>query len=132
MKTVKAMLCFVCVTATLALSQDATPKRVNPAEAKDHVGETALVCGKVVDTKIFKYGIAGHGKPVAFDLDQPEPTPVFYFIAFGAQPGGPQEAIDAYKGKRVCVNGKIDQAPSGGAPFIMSKDRTNIKVEADK
>lgn len=130
---------MICVAgmATLAGAQSApaapasTPPRVSPADAKDHIGDTATVCGKVVDNKISKYGMSGRGKPVFFDLDQPQPNPVFYFVAFGAQPEGPQEVIDAYQGKQVCVTGKITAAGVGG-PFIMASDRSQIKTQAEK
>jgi micrococcal nuclease len=112
---------------SLFASAQSAPPRVVPAEAKKHIGESATVCGKVVDTKISKYGIAGRGKPVTFDLDQPEPNPVFYFVAFGAQPGGPEEVISAYKDKSVCVTGKI--TATGGTPYIMAGDRTQIKPQ---
>src|SRR5271156_137564 len=104
---------FMTILSALAFAQTAPAARLAPADAKAHVGETATVCGKVVDTKIFKYGIGGRGKPVNFDLDQPEPNPVFYFVAFGKQPDGPDEAVAAYKGKQVCVTGKISTGPSG-------------------
>lgn len=132
MTAVRMLLATICVTGLglLAFAQDAAPKRVAPAEAKSHIGETATVCGKVVDTKVPKYGLAGHGKPVMFDLDQPEPNPVFYFIAFGTKEGGPQEAIDTYKGKNVCVSGQIQQ-PAAGPPVIYINDRSTIQVTPD-
>lgn len=131
------MRLFFAVASAMAFSavayaQTAPPAKVSPADAKSHVGETATVCGKVVDTKVPKYGIAGHGKPVTFDLDQPEPNPIFYFVAFGTPPAGPEEVIAAYKDKRVCVTGKIGQMPSGGAPFIMAADRSQIKPDDSK
>jgi hypothetical protein len=116
--------------STFAIGQNAAPARVTPADAKKHVGETVTVCGKVVDNQVSKYGIGGHGKPVTFDLDEPQPNPVFYFVTFGAQPDGPNEAIAAYNGKHVCVTGKIAAAASG--PYIMAADRTQIKVDSDK
>lgn len=127
MRSLFVITCLVSLTA-LSFSQNSAPPRVSPADAKNHVGETAMVCGKVVDTKTTKYGIAGHGKPVLFDLDKPEPNPVFYFVTFGAQPGGPEEAVAAYNGKQVCVTGKIAETSSG--PFIMAADRSQIKAEA--
>jgi len=129
----KLLIFLICTMslAALAFAQAPPTPRINPADTKNHVGEMATVCGKVVDTKTSKYGIAGHGKPVTFDLDQPEPNPVFYFVTFGAQPDGPAEAIAAYQGKRVCVTGKISTASS--APYIMAADRSQIKPEpADK
>lgn len=122
---------FLVSLSALAMGQSApSPTRVAPADAKNHVGETAIVCGKVVDTKTSKYGIGGHGKPVTFDLDQPEPNPVFYFVTFGTQPDGPAEAVAAYQGKRVCVTGKIANAED--APHIMAADRSQIKLDAVK
>ena len=109
---------------------NAAPPRIGPADAKNHVGDTVTVCGKVVATKVAKYGIAGRGKPVIFDLDQPEPHPVFYFVTFGVQGGGgSQEAIAAYKEKSVCVTGKI--AVQASVPFIMADDRSKIKPQAE-
>lgn len=134
MMMIKILVLTVCpaILLPLAFAQTAASPRITAIEAKNHNGETVTVCGKVVDTKIPKYGLAGHGKPVTFDLDQPEPTPVFYFVAFGAQPGGPDEVVAAYKDKRVCVTGKINTPPSGGAPFIMAADRAQIKTQDDK
>jgi hypothetical protein len=149
MKTIRMLIVMACMAglAAFAIAQSApttqsapsdqsaasaTPPRVTPADAKNHLDETVIVCGKVVDIKkIPKYGLAGHGKPVSFDLDQPEPNPVFYFVTFGAQPGGPEEAIAAYKDKRVCVTGKVSGAPHG-APFIITPDRTQIQVQEEK
>jgi hypothetical protein len=127
--TMMKTLIATCVMALSAFgfAQNAPPPRVSPADAKNHIGETAVVCGKVVDTKIPKYGIAGHGKPVSFDLDQAEPNAIFYFVAFGTPPAGPEEVIAAYKDKRVCVTGKISRVPAGGPPFIMAADRAQIK-----
>ena len=129
MKTLIVTLCMASLSA-LAFAQNATapPPRITAADAKSHNGETVTVCGKVVDTKIPKYGLAGHGKPVTFDIDQPEPNPVFFFVAFGTQEGGPQEVVSAYKDKNVCVTGKIDMAAT--TPFIMAADRTQIKAQS--
>lgn len=113
----------------LALAQEAKPVRVNPADAKNHVGENVIVCGKVVDTKISKYGIEDRGKPVYFYVDQPQATQVFYFVAFGSKEGGVNEAIEAYKDKNVCVTGKITLA--SGKPYIMAPDRASIKPQAE-
>jgi hypothetical protein len=127
MKTLIVMMCMTGLSA-LAFAQSATPPRITAVDAKNHNGEMVTVCGKVVDTKIPKYGLAGHGKPVTFDLDQPEPNPVFYFLTFGSQSGGPQEAVAAYQGKRVCVTGKINMT---SAPFIMADDRSQIKLQPE-
>jgi hypothetical protein len=131
MKTLIAMLCLTGLTPLISAQSAASapPVRVDPADAKTHIGEMATVCGKVVDNKVSKYGLSGRGKPVFFDLDQPQPNPVFYFVAFGTQSGGADEVIAAYQDKQVCVTGKITAAPTGG-PFIMASDRAQIKLQA--
>jgi hypothetical protein len=144
MTSIRTLIVTICIASLSALAvaqsaasapstpnaPSAAPPRVTPADAKNHRGDTVTVCGKVVDTKIFsKYGIGGHGKPVIFDIDQPEPNPVFYFVTFGTQPAGPQEAIAAYQGKSVCVTGKINI--SGSTPYIMADDRSKIKLQAE-
>ncbi|MGA9304061.1 MAG: hypothetical protein WBW31_01530 [Candidatus Sulfotelmatobacter sp.] len=128
----KSLIVMICITGLLPLAaaQSATPPRITSAEVKNHSGETVTVCGKVVDTKVSRYGIAGHGKPVNFDLDQPEPNPVFFFVTFGSQSGAnPEEAQAAYQGKSVCVTGKI--ALASGVPYIMAADRSQIKIHAE-
>lgn len=116
---------------TAPAAKSAAPAHLTAAEAKSHVGDTVTVCGKVVDNqKVPKYGIAGHGRPVSLDLDQPEPNPIFFFVTFGEKPGGPQEAIAAYKDKQVCVTGKVASTNSG-APFILAPDRSQIQVQAE-
>jgi hypothetical protein len=132
MKTLIVMLFLTSLSfaQNAASAPSAPPPRVAPADAKSHVGEMATVCGKAVDNKIPKYGIAGRGKPVSFDIDEPQPNPIFYFVAFGTQTGGPQEVIAAYQGKRVCVTGKINMQPTF-APFILAADRSQIKIQAE-
>lgn len=137
MTIIKKMILMVCIMCLLlfAFAQHAIPKRVDPDDAKNHIGEVSTVCGKVVDVRVFKNGMAGYGTPIQFDLDQPEPSPVFYFIAFGpevaaVQPAETQRSVAAYDGKRVCVTGKITSAPSGGPPFILAAQRSQVKPQS--
>jgi hypothetical protein len=131
MTTIRIFIVMMCVTglSPVAFAQSPAPPRITPSDAKNHSGETVTVCGKVVDTKISKYGLPGHGKPINFDLDQPEPHPVFFFVTFGSQDGGPEEAVAAYQGKRVCVTGKITIIRMG--PYIMAADRSQIKPQVE-
>jgi hypothetical protein len=116
--------------ADAAAKANAPAKPISPADAKNHIGENAIVCGKVVDAKVPKYGIAGRGKPIVFNLDQADPNPIFFFTAFGTEEGGPKEVIEAYKGKDVCVTGVIVH-PSAGPPCIFVSDRSAVKVTQD-
>ena len=124
----------MCMLAFLPLAlaeETKQPPRITAADAKNHIGETATICGKVVDTRISRYGLTGRGKPVFFDIDQPEPNPVFFFLTFGTKEGGAQEAIDAYKGKNVCVTGTISQRQPSLPPNMFVADRSTIKVTPD-
>lgn len=141
MKTIVLVVCLAGFLP-LAVGQAKAPKRITAAEAKDHVGETATVCGKAVDTRTGKYVLSGHGKPVQVDLDQPEPNPIFYFVTFGPDthkaqdvaPGPdthkPQDVAPTYLGKQVCVTGTLSVAT--GAPFIMVSESSQIKIQADE
>jgi hypothetical protein len=127
----KTLIVMMCIAGLLPLAaaQSATPPRITSAEAKNHAGETVIVCGKVVDSRISRYGLAGHGKPVTFYLDESEPHAAFSFVTFGSDSGtNPEEAQAAYQDKRVCVTGKITMAT---VPYIMAVDRSRIKVQPD-
>ncbi len=131
-KTMRNLILTTCLAAMmpLAWAQEAkTAPRLSPADAKKHPGETITVCGKVVDTMVGKYGIARHGKPVMFYLDQPRASQVFYFVSFGSKELGPKEVLDAYTDKNVCVTGKVTM--SSDRAYIMADNRDNIKIQAD-
>jgi len=130
MKTIRTLIVITCVTglSALALAQSATPPRIAASDTSKHAGESATVCGKVVDIQVDKYGIAGRGKPVKFYLDQAEPH-VFFFVTFGTKDGGPEEAVAVYQGKRVCVTGKIKMMAD--VPYIMVVDRSLIKPQVE-
>jgi len=129
-KTLILTMCIIGLLPVVSAQSAPPPPRITSADAKSHAGETVTVCGKVVDTKVSKYALAGRGKPVNLDLDQPEPNPVFFFVTFGSQSGAnPEEAQAAYQGKSVCVTGKI--AVAGGVPYIMAADRSKIKIHAE-
>jgi hypothetical protein len=132
MTTIKTLIVTICMAglSPIAVGQSSAPLRISAPDAKSHPGETVTVCGKVVDTKVSKYALAGRGKPVNFDLDQPEPHPVFFFVTFGSQAGAnPEEAQAAYQGKSVCVTGKITVVAA--TPYIMAADRSQIKIQAE-
>lgn len=122
-----AFLCEIVLVVAAFGQTSSLSRRVEPTEAKHHIGETATVCGKVVDTKVSKYGIAGHGKPITLDIDQPDPNPIFNFVTFPTPPETPADVVIAYQGKRVCGTGKIASTPTG--PYIMAADRSQIKTD---
>jgi hypothetical protein len=129
MKNILLVICFAAFMPVV-MAQTKAPKKITAAEAKDHLNETVTVCGKAVDTRMSRYAIADRGKPVQVNLDQPEPSPVFYFVAFGADPKKPGDVATKYVGKEVCVTGAVNEG--SGAPFIMVKEATQVKLVGDK
>jgi hypothetical protein len=126
MEPMKNLILLTCFMGLLPLtfSQTKAPQRITTAEVKDHTNETVVVCGNVVDAKISKYGIQGRGRSVQLDMDQPEPTPIFYFVTFGPDP---TKVVATYKGKQVCVSGKITIFQN--VPFILVSEPSQIKIQ---
>jgi hypothetical protein len=134
METLKPMKTIVLLIVwsmfpLLLLSQTKATQRLSPLEAANHVGEQAIVCGKVVAARISRYSVGNHGKPITFYLDQPETNPAFFFVALSPDSANPLEAKEAYFGKQVCVTGKITKI--GNVADIMVTDPSQIKVKTD-
>jgi hypothetical protein len=77
---------------------------LSPAEAADHIGETAEVCG-VVSSATF--AAEAPMAPTFLDLGKPNPFQIFTAVIFGSDRpkfGGPETSL---RGKSVCVTGEI-------------------------
>ena len=98
--------------------------KLSTAEAKDHIGATATVCGNVASSR---YAVSTKGQPTFLNLDKPYPNQVFTILIWGsnrAKFGRPE--VD-YKDKHVCVTGKITKYRA--APEIIANDPREIKIE---
>ncbi len=113
---------LACV-ASIGLAQ----QKFTAAEAKDHMGEQATVCGKVVATR---YAAVSRTKPTFLTLDKPFPGQIFVIVIKGRdrQKFGKPEL--KYKNKSICATGKITQLQ--GLPQIEVKDPGQIQIEAQK
>jgi hypothetical protein len=108
------------ILGTPVFAQD----KLAAAQAKEHFGQTATVCGEVVSTS---YAVSSHGHPTFLNLDKRYPNQIFTVVIWGENRtkfGKPEED---YKGKRICVSGKI--TAYGGKPEIVASDPKQIKVE---
>jgi len=79
---------------------------IKAAEAKDHIGQTATVCGKVADTR---YLDESGRRPTFLNFDAKYPNHVFTAVIFGddrAKFGTPEKD---YLNKSICVTGKIEE-----------------------
>ena len=106
---------FVCFSAFLAFAAE-----YNWDEAAKHIGETATVCGKIVDS--FPYSgmtILGMGAAVM------EPGAVGIEIDDSIKDKFPE---DLYVGKTICVTGEIHQNPNNGGSIAVS-DPAQITVK---
>jgi hypothetical protein len=99
-------------------------KKITATEAKDHIGDRATVCGKVVSTH---YAKSSKGEPTFLNLDEPYPKEVFTILIWGSDRekfGSPELE---YKGLRVCTTGKITSYR--GVPEIITTERGQIEIQ---
>lgn len=102
-------------------------KTLAASQAKDHIGETATVCGKVVSTR---YSASSRGRPTFLNLDKPYPNQVFTVVIWGenrAKFGRPEKD---YKDKEICVTGKIESYR--GKPQNVVSELDQIKLKGKK
>ena len=85
----------------LCTAQAAT---LTPLQAKDHVGESATVCGLVASAT---FAARTKGQPTFLNLDKPYPEPIFTALIWGSDRPKFGQPEATYKGKRMCVTGTI-------------------------
>jgi hypothetical protein len=120
---------LVCALATLALlllafAPAPAQKKLSAGEARDHIRETATVCGNVVSTR---YAASSEGRPTFLNLDKAYPNQIFTIVIWGnnrAKFGTPEAN---YKGKHACVTGEI--TGYRGVPEIVASDPRQLRVE---
>jgi hypothetical protein len=118
-KRVVPALVVLVLWTTLSLAQSS----ISAAEAKNHVGEKATVCGDVASTH---YAARSRGNPTFINLDKPYPNQIFTVLIWGSDRpkfGDPEEA---YRGKHICVTGKLSDYK--GIPEIIAYEPAQIKI----
>jgi len=119
-----AILSCVTLAAFVVNASSAQVKKLTAAEAKDHIGDQATVCGKVASTR---YAATTRGKPTFLNLDKPYPSQAFTVLIWGENRekfGTPEEK---YRDKQICVTGKITEYR--GAPEIVVSDPQSIEAQ---
>src|SRR5258706_15247522 len=101
-----AILSCVVLARCDVIAQAPQVTRLTAAEAKDHIGEKATVCGKVASTR---YAGTTRGKPTFLNLDKPYPSQVFTVLIWGEsrEKFGAPEVM--YRDKQICATGKITE-----------------------
>lgn len=99
-------------------------KRITAAEAKDHIGEGATVCGRVASTR---YADRTKGQPTFLNLDAAYPNQIFTIVIWGSDRSKFGEPETKYRDKRVCATGMIKSYR--GTPEIEAHDPSDIEVQ---
>jgi hypothetical protein len=107
----------------VSLTQGQT-SHLTAREAKDHVGENATVCGKVVSARFAK---DSKGQPTFLNLDEPYPNQVFTIVVWGSNREKFGDIEAKYKVKNVCATGKITAFK--GVPEIEINDPNQIEIQ---
>ena len=115
-------LVFFC----LASSSFACPQteRITAAEAKNHVGERATVCGNVVITH---YAARSKGNPTFINLDEPYPKQIFTILIWGSDRSKFGDPETKYESKKVCVTGVIKDYK--GVPEVVAEQPSQIEIQ---
>jgi hypothetical protein len=80
MKSPRSLITTCFLFLLFVLSTAAQTNKITAAEAKDHVGETRTVCGKVASTH---FAAKSKGQPTFLNLDEPYPKEVFTILIWG-------------------------------------------------
>ena len=120
------LLCLIVtlVLVTLLLQPAHAQKKLSAVEAKDHIGETATVCGNAVSTR---YAASTRGQPTFLNLDKPYPNQIFTVVIWGSDRSKFGAPESDYKGKRICVTGKITKYRN--VPQIIAERPQQIQVD---
>lgn len=122
MRTNRTLLALVIGVFLLPPVQ--AQKKLTVAEAKEHFGETATVCGEVVSTR---YANSTKGRPTFLNLDKPYPNQIFTVVIWGSNRGKFKTPEVDYKDKKICVSGKI--TAYAGLPEIIADNPKQIRIE---
>lgn len=123
MRTLKAvMLAYLWVICSTAVYAQA--KHLTAEEAKNHIGENATVCGKVVSTH---FADRSRGQPTFLNLDEPYPKAIFTIVIWGSDRPKFGDPEAKYKDKNVCVTGKITSYR--GEPEIAAYSPSQIEIQ---
>ena len=96
---------------------------ISAAEAKNHVGEKATVCGQVASTH---YAASTRGNPTFINLDKPYPNQIFTVLIWGSDRPKFGEPEQTFRNKHICVTGKISDYK--GVPEIVGYEPSQINV----
>ncbi|HFU77599.1 MAG TPA: DNA-binding protein [Epsilonproteobacteria bacterium] len=92
--------------------------------AQNHIGEKATVCGTVVSAH---YANSSNGEPTFLNLDEAYPNHVFTAVIWGENRERFDEPEVKYRGKSICVTGKIKSYRGIAQMILYSKEQIVLK-----
>lgn len=96
---------FVCLAISASLAaRPAGTQTLTAQQAKDHVGQTAKVCGQVVRVHL---AFKTRGQPTFLDFERPHPHAPFTAVIWGLDRGKFGNPQQQYLNKHICVTGPI-------------------------
>ena len=113
---------FVILWLAAASAAAAQAAHLTSKEAKNHVGEKATVCGKVVGIHFVS---SGKGQPTFIHFDEPYPDQIFTLESDRPKFGRPEEI---YRDKGLCVTGKITSYL--GIPEIVASNPIQVQIQS--
>lgn len=123
MSSARATTLLIAI-ALLLWSAFARAQTISAAEAKNHVGEKASVCGQVASTH---YAARSRGNPTFINLDKPYPNQIFTMLIWGNDRPKFGEPEETYRNKQICVTGKISDYK--GVPEIIAHEPSQVKMQ---
>jgi len=119
-----ARLSWVLISVLLTIPFAQAQKTLTPTEAKNHIGETATVCGQVASVH---YATNSRGNPTFINLDKPYPNEIFTVLIWGRYRSKFATPGPDYRDKRICVTGKVTDYK--GVPEIVAHESSQIKIQ---
>lgn len=118
LKILALVLCLILVSLCAG-----APATLTAAEAKNHVGESATVCGIVASVH---FASGSSGSPTFVNLDKPYPNHIFTVLIWGDDLPKFKENPIKWQGKKACATGTITSYK--GVPEIVAKSQDQITV----
>jgi hypothetical protein len=113
---------FVSVVSLMIAASSCA--QITPADAKNYVGKSEIVCGKVASTN---YAVRSKGRPTFLNLNSAYPNQIFTVVIWGNDRAKFGQAPErAYDEKKICVTGVISSYK--GVPEIVASDPSQIRI----
>lgn len=122
---VSRFVCGVFVIGLLFTGSTFAQNRLSANDAKNHIGETATVCGSVESTH---FASSSNKQPTFLNLDAAYPKQIFTIVIWGSDRSKFGRPEVEFSNKRVCVTGKISEYR--GVPEIGATEPSQIRIES--